>query len=53
MNIIIFQVEELYCELNYEDQEVRRTPMHDVRKCWTVVSILLGLISRVYRDLHQ
>ena len=26
--------------------------MHDIRKHWTAVSTLLGLISNVYRDLQ-
>ena len=47
----IFLVEELYCELNYHDQKIRRTPTHDRQKLWTAVSTLLGLISCVYRDL--
>ena len=43
----------LHCELNYHDQKIRRTPTHDIRKHWTAVSTLLGLISNVYRDLHH
>ena len=43
----------LYCELNYRDQKIRRTLTHDVRKHWTDVSILIGLISSVLRDLHN
>ena len=48
-----FWVEELYCDLNYHDQKIRRTLMHDIRKHWTAVSTLLGLISSVYRNLHH
>ena len=48
-----FQVEELYCELNYHDQKIRRTLTHDIRKHWTAVSTLLGMISSVYHDLHH
>ena len=39
--------------LNYHDQKICRTPMHDIRKHWTAVSTLLGLISSVYRNLHH
>ena len=31
----------------------RGTPMHDIRKHWSTVSTLLGLISSVYRDLNH
>ena len=34
-----------YCELNYHDQKIRRTLAHDIRKYWTAVSTLLGLIN--------
>ena len=47
------EVEELYCELNYHDQKIRWTLMHDMRKHWTAVSTLLGLISSVYCDHHH
>ena len=40
-------------ELNYYDQKIQRTPMHDIQKHWTAVSTLLGLISSVYRDVHH
>ena len=40
-----------YCELNYHNQKIWRTPTHNIRKHWTAVSTLLGLISSVYRDL--
>ena len=40
-------------ELNYHDQKIRRTLTHDIRKHWTAVSTSLGLISGVYRDLHN
>ena len=49
----LFWVEELYCELNYHDQKIRRTLMHDIRKHLTAVSTLLGLISSVCHDLHH
>ena len=48
-----FLVEELYCELNHHDQKIRQTLTHDIRKDWTSVLTLLGLISSVYRDLHH
>ena len=38
-------------ELNYPDQKIRQTLACDVRKHWTAVPTLLGLISSVYRDL--
>ena len=50
---IYIKVEELYCELNYHDQKTWRTPTHDIRKHWTAVSTLLGLINNVYYDLHH
>ena len=34
-------------------QKIQETLTRDIRKPSTAVSILLGLISRVYRDLHQ
>ena len=37
-----------YRELNYHDLKI-----HDIWKHWTAVSTLLGLISSVYRDLHD
>ena len=40
------------CELNYNDQKIRRTPTHDIREHWTAVSTLLGLISSVYRNIQ-
>ena len=42
-----------YCELNYHDQKIRRTPTHDKRKHWTAVSTLSRLISSVYRNIHH
>ena len=41
------------CELNYNDQKIRRTSTHDIRIHWTVVLILLGLISSVYCYLNH
>ena len=41
----------IICELNCYDQKTRQTLAHDIRKHWTAVSTLLGLISSVYRDL--
>ena len=41
------------CELNYHDQKIRRTIMHDIQKHWTTVLTLLGLISSVYCNLHH
>ena len=43
----------LFCELNYHDKKIRRTPTHDIRERWTAVSTLLGLISSVCRNLHR
>ena len=43
-------IKQFYCELNYYDLKIRRTPTHDIRKHWTAVSTLLGIISCVYRD---
>ena len=40
------------CKLNDHDQKIRQTFTHDIRKHLTAVSIWLGLISSVYRDLH-
>ena len=42
-----------FCELNYHDQKIRRTLTHDIRKQWTAVLTLLGLIISVYHDLHH
>ena len=50
---LFFLIEELYCELNYHDQKIRRTPTHDIRKHWAAVSILLALINSVYGDIHH
>ena len=49
----LFKVEELYCELNYHDQKIRRRLTHDILKHWTDVSTLLGLICSVYRELPR
>ena len=46
-----FKVVELYCEWKYLDQKILRTLACDIQKHWTVVSILLGLISSIYHDL--
>ena len=35
------------------DQKICRTLTHDIRKHWTAVSTLLGLINSVYRDLQH
>ena len=40
-------------ELNYHDQEIRRTPTHNIQEHWTAVSAWLGLISSVYRTIHH
>ena len=45
--------DDLSCELNYHDQKIRQTPLHDIREYWTAVSTLLGLISSVYCNLHH
>ena len=37
--------------MNYHDQKLLQTLTHDIRKHWTAVSTLFGLISSVYRDL--
>ena len=39
--------------MNYHDQKIRRTLTHDIRKHRTAVFTLIGLISSVYRDLHN
>ena len=39
--------------MNYHDQKIYRTPTHDIRKHWTAVLTLLGLISSVYCNLHH
>ena len=41
----LFQVEELYYELNYHDQKIRQTLLRDIRKHWTAISTLLGFIA--------
>ncbi len=41
------------CFLNYPNQKIWQTLARDIRKYWTAVSTLLGLISSVYRDLHH
>ena len=46
----LFQVEELYCKLNYHDQKIRQTLAHGIQNYWTAASTLFGLISSVYRD---
>ena len=45
--------EKSYCKLNYHDQKIWQTPMHDKRKHWTAVLTLSGIISSVYCDLHH
>ena len=40
-------------ELNYHDQKIRQTLMHDIRKHWTTVLTLLGLISSIYHDFSH
>ena len=50
----LFEVEELFWELNHHDQKIRRIPthdMHDIREHRTAVSTFLGLTSSVYRNL--
>ena len=46
-------MEELYCELNCYYQKIRQTLVRNIRKHWTTVLTLLGLISSVYHDLHH
>ena len=43
----------LTCELNYHDQKIRRTLKQYIRKHWTAVSTLLGIINSVYHNLHH
>ena len=50
---LFFKKRNQFCELNYHDQKIRRTPTHDIREHWTAVSTLLGLISSVYRNLDH
>ena len=45
--------EKLNKYLDWVDQKLRRTLMHDVWKHWTAVSTFLSLISSVYRDLNH
>ena len=40
-----------FCELNYHGQKIRWTLARTIRKHWTAVSILIGLINSVYRDI--
>ena len=40
LHFLFFLIEELYCELNYHDEKIRGSPMHDVRKHWTAISTL-------------
>ena len=51
ISMFIFKVKKSFFELNY--QKIQRTPTHDIRKHWKVISTLLGLISSVYSDLHH
>ena len=48
-----FPQKKKWWKLNYHDQKIHRTPMHDIREHWTAVSTLLGLISSMYRNLHH
>ena len=50
---LFFDKCKLYCELNYHDQKIRQTLARDIRKHWTAVSTLLGLISRLYCDFSH
>ena len=47
VHFFLFQEEELYCELNFHDQKIRRTLTHDIRKHWAAVSTLLGMVIQV------
>ena len=40
MGIFFFQVEKLYCELNYHHQKIGRILARNIRKHWTAVSTL-------------
>ena len=40
-------------ELNYHHQKIRRPPAHDIRKYWTALSTLLGLVNSVDSDLFH
>ena len=42
-----------FCELNYHDQKVSRTPTHDIREHGTAVLTLLGHISTCLPYLHH
>ena len=35
------------CGLNYHEQKIRRTLTHNIRKRWTAVSTLLGLLNMI------
>ena len=37
--------------IEYHNQKILQTLAHDIRKHWTAVSTLLGLICSVYCDL--
>ena len=39
--------------IELHDQKICRTPTHNIREHWTADSTLLGLISSLYRNLHQ
>ena len=41
------------CKLNCHDQKIRQTLVRDIRKHWTALSTLLGLISSVYHDFSH
>ena len=47
----VFLVELLFCKLNYHDQKIRQTLPCNIRKYWTAILTLLGLIHSVHRDL--
>ena len=41
------------CKLNYHDQKIQQTLACNIQNHWTTISILLDLISSVYRNLSH
>ena len=46
------RIRNTHCELNYNDRKIQRTPTHNIRKHWTAVSTLLGLIKSAYNSQY-
>ena len=43
----------LYWKVDYHDQKIWQPVVREIRNHWTSASTLLGLISRVYCNLHH